>query len=190
MATAFSQLGLDAFSGALAERCPAPGGGAAAAVAAAIAAALAAMAANYTNGPRHADVQAQAEALLATCQGLRQRCLALAQADADAYAQVQKLRQAKAEQAAIATAEAEARQIPLQLLALSSELGENLQAFLPACNRWLLADLRAALHLLYGSAQAAREILHAGNPEAPEADEARRICQQLNRICQSLGEPG
>ena len=72
----------------LADRSPAPGGGAVAALCAASAAALLEMVANYTTGGRWADREEAMRAVLAEAAQLRARAAELAQADADAFGAV------------------------------------------------------------------------------------------------------
>jgi len=73
---------------ALANRTPAPGGGAAAALSAATAASLVSMVAVYTTGERWADRSEQMEAVDAAAAELRLRALDLAAADAEAFKKV------------------------------------------------------------------------------------------------------
>lgn len=72
----------------LADRTPAPGGGAVAALCAASSAALLEMVANYTTGGRWADREDAMKAVLAEAGELRARAAQLAQEDAEAFGAV------------------------------------------------------------------------------------------------------
>ena len=69
----------------LAERVPAPGGGAAAALLAAQGAALLGMVARYTTGEKYAEHQVTISRIIAEVDELRNIALRLADADADAF---------------------------------------------------------------------------------------------------------
>lgn len=72
----------------LADRTPAPGGGAVAALCAASAAGLLEMVANYTTGKRWADRERAMQELIAEAGGLRARAVELAEADTVAFGAV------------------------------------------------------------------------------------------------------
>jgi formiminotetrahydrofolate cyclodeaminase len=74
--------------GQLADRTPAPGGGAVAALCAASSAALLEMVANYTTGGKWADREEAMKAVLAEAGELRARAAQLAQDDAEAFGAV------------------------------------------------------------------------------------------------------
>lgn len=74
--------------GQLADRTPAPGGGAVAALCAASSAALLEMVANYTTGGKWADREEVMKAVLAEAAELRARAAQLAQDDAEAFGAV------------------------------------------------------------------------------------------------------
>ena len=74
--------------GQLADRTPAPGGGAVAALCAASAAALLEMVAHYTTGGKWADREEAMKAVVVEVAELRARAAELAQADADAFGAV------------------------------------------------------------------------------------------------------
>ena len=69
----------------LAERVPAPGGGAAAALLAAQGAALLGMVARYTTGEKYAEHQVTVARIISEVDELRNIALRLADADADAF---------------------------------------------------------------------------------------------------------
>ena len=72
----------------LADRIPAPGGGAVAALHLAQAAALVAMVARYSTGARYAEHAPEVERILARAEGLREQGLELAESDAAAFGEV------------------------------------------------------------------------------------------------------
>lgn len=175
------------FTGALAQRGPAPGGGAAAGVVAAFGCALSAMSARYTSGKRFsAEAIQAAEQLAEQVDTAAQECLHLGEADANAYANVQVLRQAKASADEIAAAEQAARNVPLSLLRTLVAQAELTLQFKSQCNHWLLSDLRAALHLMAGAGDAAWEMLVAGDPPSDERSEGHELCKALR--CMSLSQ--
>lgn len=100
------------FLGRLADRIPAPGGGASAALHAAQGAALLGMAARYSTGEQYAEHQEAIGRIITEADGLRAIALRLAEADAQAFAAVADAyrlpRSTDAEQASRAAAIAEA----------------------------------------------------------------------------------
>ena len=79
---------IDGFLHALADRVPAPGGGASAALHAAQAAALVAMVARYSDGPRFAEHAELVHKVRDTADQLRDEALALAEDDVAAFTAV------------------------------------------------------------------------------------------------------
>jgi formiminotetrahydrofolate cyclodeaminase len=79
---------VSAWLDALADRTPAPGGGAVAALCAASSAALLEMVANYTTGGKWADREERMKAVLAEAGQLRARAVQLAADDAEAFGAV------------------------------------------------------------------------------------------------------
>lgn len=157
---------------ALAARQATPGGGAAAAIAAALGCAAGAMAARYTDGPKHAAVADAAAHLATVLDAAAAACLTLADADAAAYAAVRSAKAAK-DDAAIARAEAAATQVPVELLATCAVQAAALAGFVGDCNRWLLSDVQVGVHLLAGAGRAAARTLAVNRPSA-EVDAVAR----------------
>jgi methenyltetrahydrofolate cyclohydrolase len=145
------------FLGQLADRVPAPGGGAAAALQAALAAALLGMVARYTTGEKYAEHEEMIGRIIEEADELQAIALRLAQADADAFAAVAtayKLpRSTDAERAerseAIAAALAGAAWPPAKLIGLASLIVDLAGALVGIGNRNVIGDLAA-------SAEAAR----------------------------------
>lgn len=171
---------------ALAARQATPGGGAAAAIAAALGCAAGAMAARYTDGPKHAAVATAAANLANVLDAAAAACLTLADADAAAYAAV---RAAKAAKDAVAIGEAEtvAAQVPAELLATCAVHAAALAAFASDCNRWLLSDVQVGVHLLAGAGRAAARTLAVNQPSADVDAVARTHLAALATAEAALG---
>lgn len=149
---------------ALARREPTPGGGAAAAIAAALGCAAGAMAARYTDGPKHQAVEAAAANLAKVLDQAAADCLRLAEADAQAYARVRAAKATK-DAVAIRAAEAAAAAIPADLLAACAIHAAGLGAFRGDCNHWLRSDVEVGVHLLAGAGRAAWRTLLVNSPD-------------------------
>lgn len=156
---------VNALIGALAERTPVPGGGAAAAIAAALGCAAGAMAARYTSGPKYAAIEAEARVLGDLLAKAAQDCTRLGDADAEAYAAVGTARKTK-DATAIVTAEQHAGTVPADLLALCAIHAAGLAAFIPTCNPYLVSDVKVGIHLLAGAGRAAWQTLLVNKPDA------------------------
>jgi methenyltetrahydrofolate cyclohydrolase len=141
---------IESFLAQLADRIPAPGGGAAAALHAAQAAALLAMVARYSDGPRY-DAALMGR-IVAEADGLRDHALSFAAADAEAFgavAQAYRLPKDTAEaktsrSAAIAAALAGAAGPPAGVLHAALRLTALAAELLPASNRSVVTDVAAA----------------------------------------------
>jgi methenyltetrahydrofolate cyclohydrolase len=142
----------------LADRVPAPGGGAAAALHAAQAAALIAMVARYSDGPRY-DAALMGR-VIAEADRLRERSLLLADADAEAFQavaaayQVPKTDPARPE--LIASALAGAARPPADVIDVTARLVWLAEELLPSGNRNLITDIAAAAAAATAAAVTAR----------------------------------
>jgi methenyltetrahydrofolate cyclohydrolase len=140
------------FLGQLADRVPAPGGGAAAALQAAQGAALLGMVARYTTGGRYAEHETMIGRIIEEADELRAMSLRLAQADAESFAAVAvayKLpRSTDAERAeradAIASALAGAAWPPAKLIGVASLIVDLAEALVGIANHNVIGDLAAA----------------------------------------------
>lgn len=167
----------------LAAKKPTPGGGAAAGIAAAIAVALGAMAARYTTGKRHLENEAEALALAGKLDDSRNKLLALADEDERAYAHLQAVnKNATSTAAEKAQAADAAAAVPADMVRLCAHMGGDLARFGPRCNKWLISDLNAAIHLLIGAAGAAWETLLINDPAEPLKSEIAAHLADLRKL--------
>ena len=136
----------------LADRSPAPGGGAAAALHLAQAAALIAMVARFTTGPKYSDRVGTVDAIITAADQCRHAALELAAADADAFAAVAEAYKlpkdsdtAKAARTqAIASATAAAAQPPADTIATAARVVDLAEQLLPIGNPNVITDVAAA----------------------------------------------
>jgi methenyltetrahydrofolate cyclohydrolase len=140
------QLTIDRYLRELADRIPAPGGGAAAALHAAQGAALIAMVARYSDGPRY-DA-ALMDRIIAEADALRERSLSLAAADAEAFEAVTAAykvpKSDPARAGLIASALAGAARPPADVIEVAERVVSLAEELLPAGNRNLITDVAAA----------------------------------------------
>ncbi len=155
---------ISGFLGRLAERVPAPGGGAAAALQAAQGAALLGMVARYTTGPEYAEHQLMIGRIIAETDELRSLALRLAEADEDAFtavADAYRLRAATAEEEsaradAIAQALVNAAWPQARVISLAGLVVDLAEALTMIGNRNVIADVAAAAEAARASAATAR----------------------------------
>ncbi len=148
----------------LAERVPAPGGGAASALQAAQGAALLGMVARYTTGERYAQHQVTIGRIIAEVDELRAIALRLAEADADAFLAVtdayrlpQGTEQERADRAgAISQALANAAWPPAQVISVAGMVVDLAEALVVIGNRNVLSDVAAAAESARSAAATAR----------------------------------
>ncbi|WP_433247631.1 cyclodeaminase/cyclohydrolase family protein [Streptosporangium sp. CA-135522] len=155
---------ISGFLDRLADRVPAPGGGASAALHGAQAAALLGMVARYSDGPKHAEHERVIGRILAEADTLRERALQLAEDDAAAFTAVaDSYRMPKdtdeekaARSAAIAGALAAAAEPPARTIDLARRLVELAEELLPVGNRNVVTDVAAAAEAARAAATTAR----------------------------------
>ena len=148
----------------LAERVPAPGGGAASALQAAQGAALLGMVARYTTGEKYAQHQVTIGRIIAEVDELRAIALRLAEADAeaflavtDAYRLPQGTEQERADRAgAISQALANAAWPPAQVISVAGMVVDLAEALVVIGNRNVLSDVAAAAESARSAAATAR----------------------------------
>lgn len=174
---------IDLYLKTLADRVPAPGGGAVAALHAAQAAALIAMVARYSDGEKYAIHGETVARVLERADQLRQSSLWLAERDmgafsavADAYALPRGTDGEKAARsAAIADALIGAAQPPASIVGVADELVGLAEALLPIGNRNVITDVAAAADALRAAVTTARVNIEANLAGATESAESHRL---------------
>ena len=152
------------FLGRLADRVPAPGGGASAALQAAQGAALLAMVARFSTGEEYAEHQETIERIVTEADELRGIALRLGEADAEAFAAVANAyRMPKATDAereersgAIAKALANATWPPAKLIGVAGMVVDLASALVTIGNRNVLSDVAGAAEAARAAAATAR----------------------------------
>ena len=163
-------MSLETFVAALAERTPAPGGGAAAAAGCALGAALAEMAARFAGRD---DDAAHAAAL-------RDAALRLGEADMTAYVPVLEAQRLAADDperpARLAAAKAAAAEVPLAIAETAAQAAELARALARAGRPGLVGDALAGADLAAGAARAAARLveINLAGRERRSAGRARR----------------
>lgn len=148
----------------LAERVPAPGGGAAAALLAAQGAALLGMVARYTTGEKYADHQVTISRVISEVDELRTIAVRLAEADVEAFgavADAYRLPRSTGEEqaarsAAIGQALANAAWPPAQVISVAGMVVDLAEALAVIGNRSVLSDVAAAAESARAAAATAR----------------------------------
>ena len=188
----------------LAERVPAPGGGAAAALQAAQGAALLGMVARYTTGEKYAEHQVTIGRIIAEVDELRVIALRLAEADADAFRAVTDAyrlprsteEERAARQAAVGQALANAAWPPAQVISVAGMVVDLAEALVVIGNRNVLSDVAAAAESARAAAATARvnvEVNLAGISDEQaslemiaETDKADDIITRAGRITDTV----
>jgi methenyltetrahydrofolate cyclohydrolase len=190
----------------LADRVPAPGGGAVAALQVAQGAALLGMVARYSTGEQYAEHAEMIGRIVGEADELRAIALRLAQADAEAFAAVAEAYQRpsgtdaeKAERsAAIASALVSAAWPPAKLIGVAGLIVELAGALVEIGNRNVISDVAAAAEAARAAVATARvniEINLAGITDAQaslemiaDADEADGIIARAEQITAAIRE--
>jgi len=148
----------------LADRVPAPGGGAVAALHAAQGAALLGMVARYTTGERYAAHQVMIGRIITEVDELRGIALRLAEADADAFTAVADAyqlpkstdEQRAARSAAGGQAQVNAAWPPAQVIGVAGMVVDLAEALVAIGNRNVISDVAAAAEAARAAAATAR----------------------------------
>jgi methenyltetrahydrofolate cyclohydrolase len=190
----------------LADRVPAPGGGAVAALQVAQGAALLGMVARYSTGEQYAEHAEMIGRIVGEADELRAIALRLAQADAEAFAAVAEAYQRpsgtdaeKAERStAIASALVSAAWPPAKLIGVAGLIVELAGALVEIGNRNVISDVAAAAEAARAAVATARvniEINLAGITDAQaslemiaDADEADGIIARAEQITAAIRE--
>ena len=152
------------FLGRLADRVPAPGGGASAALQAAQGAALLAMVARFSTGEEYTEHRETIERIITEADELRAIALRLGEADAEAFAAVANAyRMPKGTEAerdersdAIAKALANATWPPAKLIGVAGMVVDLASALVTIGNRNVLSDVAGAAEAARAAAATAR----------------------------------
>jgi formiminotetrahydrofolate cyclodeaminase len=190
---------IDSFLNALADRVPAPGGGASAALHAAQAAALVAMVARYTEGPRFTEHADLVHKVRDTADQLRDDALALAEDDVTAFTAVTEAYRLpkgddgeKAERsAAIEAATVGAARPPEALVRLVSRVLDLAEDLLPVANRNVISDVAAAAEAARAAATTSRvniEINLGGISGTAARAELRAAVNSVDRLTERADE--
>jgi formiminotetrahydrofolate cyclodeaminase len=184
----------------LADRVPAPGGAASAALHAAQGAALLGMVARYSTGEKHAEHEAAIGRIITEADGLRAIALRLAEADAQAFTAVADAyrlpRSTDAEKAgrsaAITDALANATWPPAKLIGVAGMVVDLAGALMPMANPNVIGDVAAAAEAARAATAVARinvEINLAGVTDAQaslemiaDADQADDIIARAEQV--------
>lgn len=174
----------------LADRVPAPGGGASAALHAAQAAALLGMVARYSDGPAYAGHAQEIGRIRAEADALRDRALTLAERDAaafgavtDAYRMPKDSDEAKAvRSAAIAQATLGAAGPPAEVVAVAGRLVELAEELLPIGNRNVVTDVAAAADAARAAASTARVNVEVNLGGIREPDAAADLTAAVSTV--------
>jgi methenyltetrahydrofolate cyclohydrolase len=187
---------ISAFLSQLADRVPAPGGGATAALHAAQSAALLAMVARYSTGAKYdADLMSH---IIAEADELRSDALTLAEADERAFAAVAQAyrlpkdtgEQQAARSEAIAAAQAEAARPPADVVRLALLLVSFAEELLTAGNQNVITDVAAAAVAARAAAITAQLIIEVnlrGNAAPGVQDEIEAMATVTDEVTVRAG---
>jgi formiminotetrahydrofolate cyclodeaminase len=192
--TAVRDYSIEGFLTALADRVPAPGGGATAALHAAQAAALVAMVARYSDGPKYAEHAGAIERIRDAADELRENALTLAEDDAAAFTAVTdayRLPKATAAEAAdrsaaIAAALRRAARPPAFVVGVAARVLDLAEDLLPIGNRNVVSDVAAAAEAARAAATTARvnvEINLVGIDDAQARSELLAAAGSVDGLC-------
>lgn len=181
---------IEKYLGDLADRIPAPGGGAVAALHAAQAAALVAMVARYTTGARYAEHAEDIDRIVARADGLRNQALGLAELDAAAFGDVaqayglpkESAHERDVRSAAIADAVLVAARPPAAVIDTVREILVLARELVAIGNRNVLSDVAAAADAARAAATTARinvEVNLAGVRDEHARDELQMTVRQV-----------
>jgi methenyltetrahydrofolate cyclohydrolase len=186
---------IQGFLSALADRVPAPGGGASAALHAAQAAALVAMVARYSDGPKYAAHATAIRRIRDAADELRGNALDLAEDDAAAFTAVTEAyrlpkatdAEAAERSAAIAAAVLGAARPPAFVVGVAGRVLELAEELLPISNRNVVSDVAAAAEAARAAATTARvniEINLGGITDAAARSDLLAVAGSVDDLCE------
>jgi methenyltetrahydrofolate cyclohydrolase len=190
---------IHSFLTTLADRVPAPGGGATAALHAAQAAALVAMVARYSDGHRNTEHATTIRRTRDAADELRENALTLAEDDTTAFAAVTdayRLPRSAARSAAITTATLRAARPPAFVISVTTRILDLTEDLLPIANRNVISDIAAAAEAARAAATTARVKIEINletirDPQAraellTTAASVDAICDRADKITSSV----
>jgi formiminotetrahydrofolate cyclodeaminase len=176
---------IETFLAQLADRVPAPGGGASAALHAAQAAALVAMVARYSDSAKFAAHSEEITAIIRSADRLCEDALGLAEEDALAFTAVTQAYglpkgtpdEAAARSRAIADALVIAARVPAMVIAVAEQIVGLVEQLLPIGNRNVISDIASAAEAARAAATTARVNveINLGGITAPATERELRI---------------
>ncbi|MFC9363697.1 cyclodeaminase/cyclohydrolase family protein [Rhodococcus sp. NPDC057014] len=175
------------FLDSLADRTPAPGGGATGALHLGQAAALVSMVARYTTGKRYADHGMLVERICASADAFREKALQFAEDDMAAFTAVidayrlprETEEESGARTAAIATALAGAAAVPAEVVVAAGDVVALADVLLPVANPTVVSDVAAAAEAARAAATTARVNIEVNLPGITDADTRRSLTECL-----------
>jgi len=181
---------ITAFLDSLADRTPAPGGGATAALHLGQAAALVSMVARYSTGPRYAEHAELIDRLCSSADEIREKALHFAEADMAAFSSVidaYRLPKSTEDEAAerdqvIATALTNAASVPADVLASAGAVIELTDQLLPVANRTVISDIAAAAEAARAAAATARVNVEVNLGGIPPSDARTALTDALTNV--------
>jgi len=174
----------------LAERVPAPGGGAAAALHAAVGAALLGMVARYSTGEHYAAHQETISRIITEADELRGIALRLAEADAEAFAAVtDAYRMPKSTDAdsaarsvALAQALVGAAWPPAQVIGIAGMVVDLAEALASIGNRNVASDVAAAAEAARAAAATARVNVEINLASVTDAQASLEMIAEMDKV--------
>jgi methenyltetrahydrofolate cyclohydrolase len=174
----------------LADRVPAPGGGAAAALHAAVGAALLGMVARYSTGERYAAHQETISRIVAEADELRGIALRLAEADAEAFAAVTdayrmpKVTEADSAARSVALAQAlvGAAWPPAQVIGVAGMVVDLAEALASIGNRNVASDVAAAAEAARAAAATARVNVEINLASITDAQASLEMIAEMDKV--------
>jgi formiminotetrahydrofolate cyclodeaminase len=174
----------------LADRVPAPGGGAAAALHAAVGAALLGMVARYSTGEHYAAHQETISRIITEADELRGIALRLAEADAEAFAAVtDAYRMPKSTDAdsaarsvALAQALVGAAWPPAQVIGIAGMVVDLAEALASIGNRNVASDVAAAAEAARAAAATARVNVEINLASVTDAQASLEMIAEMDKV--------
>lgn len=181
---------ITAFLDSLADRTPAPGGGATAALHLGQAAALVSMVARYSAGPRYAEHAAVIDRICASADAIREDALRFAEADMAAFSSVidaYRLPKSTESEAAerdrvVATALTDAARVPADVLVSAGRVIALADELLPVANRMVISDVAAAAEAARAAVTTACVNVEVNLPGIPPGQSRTALVDVLTNV--------